>query len=483
MLILILVSPIPTLHIEPEPEPDVHTPDEATDSETNGRGSNLPTCKPTATTVYSFQADGSSALQSTPRFNAKDLPSDSPSTAKASRWKSPGNLPACKHTALIVYSFQSNSSSAMQSTPRFNAKDVTSDVPSTVKASHSKLPGEFCCLRTSKLLIGSPVYDKHDSLGEQSMSLSLPVGHINLQPNGVDFSRSTNGANGSLSRPSSVLSLRPSSPMPDHRRPHSPIDAVYERERNWNKPQPVRHERSSSRLSHHSSLTSIRSASPIHVPNGSLAEREPKTPKPPGAWATPGPASRKFDESDYPEDNGDRSQLLTPVDSLSRGSGPYPKTPVIPGGWAPTPATRKSVLKVRFDPQRSEVKDESELYAQGSGPEPRDEDPNPSEVDSPSPQNVSLPSPRSLRKPKASIRVLDAFGREETPTSSPKKESNASRNGIRVLDAMGRHIKEEQSEEQDKAEESSMPPPRDVLLSRLRQGLNELVDDIDVMDK
>jgi hypothetical protein len=97
-------------------------------------------------------------------------------------------------------------------------------------------------------------------------------------------------------------------------------------------------------------------------------------------------------------------------------------------------------------------------------------------------QHLSLPSPRSPRRPKANIRVLDAFGREETPSSSPKKESNASRNGIRVLDAMGRDIEEGQSEELDKMEESTTPLSRDVLLTRLRRGLNELVEDIDVVE-
>jgi hypothetical protein len=188
-----------------------------------------------------------------------------------------------------------------------------------------------------------------------------------------------------------------------------------------------------------------------------------KTPKPPGGWATPAPISLKSGES---EDNDQRSQLLTPVNSLSRGSTLNPKTPGVPGGWVNTPGARKS-----FDPQSPEVKG---AYAQGSAPESRGEE---SELDSP-----SLPSPHNPRRPKANIRVLDAFGRAETSSSSPKKEINASRNNIRVLDAMGRDFKEEESEEQGKMEESTTPPTRAVLLSRLRRGLDELAEDINVVD-
>ena len=92
------------------------------------------------------------------------------------------------------------------------------------------------------------------------MSLSLPMGHIKLQHD-VDLPRLTNGINGSLSRQHSIASLRPSSPLPDHHRPHTPVDVVHERERNWNKPQSVQHKRSSSHLSHHSPTSSIRSSS------------------------------------------------------------------------------------------------------------------------------------------------------------------------------------------------------------------------------
>ena len=202
-----------------------------------------------------------------------------------------------------------------------------------------------------------------------------------------------------------------------------------------------------------------------------------KTPKPPGGWTTPAPASAKSAESIYPKESGHRSQLLTPVNSLSRASAI--KTPAAPGGWINTPSARKSLLKVRFDPQSPEVKEESGLYAQDSAPKLRDEDSNASELDNLSQadnaQDLSLPPPHSPRRPKANIRVLDAFGREEM-SSSPKD----SRSSIRVLDAMGREVEEEQIDRQDELEERTTP---NELVLRLRRGLNELGDDIEVKDE
>ena len=134
----------------------------------------------------------------------------------------------------------------LQATPRFNNKSLSVGVPSTAKASRSKLAG---------------VYTTNDSLGEQSMSLSLPMGHTTLQP---DFNlKLPNGTNGSLSRQHSTTSVRSSSPMPIHHRPHTPVSPVHDKERNWNKPQTPRHKGSSSHLSPHSSMSSNRSSSPM----------------------------------------------------------------------------------------------------------------------------------------------------------------------------------------------------------------------------
>lgn len=199
-----------------------------------------------------------------------------------------------------------------------------------------------------------------------------------------------------------------------------------------------------------------------------------KTPKPPGGWAlTPGPVSSKLVESNLQE-----GQLLTPVNSLSKGSTLNLKTPGVPGGWGVTPA-KKGLLKVRFDPETPEIKDALTSYAHSELHEDSDV------VQADSTQNGLPPSPHSPRRVKANIRILDAFGREESSRTSPKKDSNASRNGIRVVDAKGREVKQESVSDQAKTEveEGGVPPCRDELLSRLKQGLGNLVNDIDDLDK
>ncbi len=205
-----------------------------------------------------------------------------------------------------------------------------------------------------------------------------------------------------------------------------------------------------------------------------------KTPKPPGGWAlTPGPVSSKLVESSPQE-----GQLLTPVNSLSKGSTLNLKTPGVPGGWGVTPA-KKSLLKVRFDPETPEIKDASMSYAHSE----LHEDSNAVQADNfpqvDSTQNGLPPSPHSPRRVKPNIRVLDAFGREESSRTSPKKDSNGSRNGIRVVDAKGREVKQESvsNEAKTEVEEDGVPPCRDELLSRLKQGLGNLANDIDDLDK
>jgi hypothetical protein len=199
-----------------------------------------------------------------------------------------------------------------------------------------------------------------------------------------------------------------------------------------------------------------------------------KTPKPPGGWAlTPGPVSSNLVESSPQE-----GQLLTPVNSLSKGSTLNLKTPGVPGGWGVTPA-KKGLLKVRFDPETPEIKDAFTSHAHSE----LHEDSN--VVQANSTQNGLPPSPHSPRRVKANIRVLDAFGREESSRTSPKKDPNGSRNGIRVVDAKGREVKQESvsHEVKTEVEEDGVPPCRDELLSRLKHGLGNLVNDIDDLDK
>ena len=219
-------------------------------------------------------------------------------------------------------------------------------------------------------------------------------------------------------------------------------------------------------------------------PQTPVTQFQPKTPKPPGGWTSiPGPAESKPGELNTLQDEGgQRSHLLTPVNSLTRSAVSNLKTPGVPGGWMATPAGRKSVMKVRFDPGSPEVQDESAPHP-GVSELPAESDI--SEVgehyQADGPESGAPPSPRSPRRPKkANIRVLDAFGREETPTL-PKGETNPNRTGIRVLDPMGRELKDIQPNESKK--DDGVPPSRDELISKLKQGLGELVEDINDPDE
>jgi len=209
-----------------------------------------------------------------------------------------------------------------------------------------------------------------------------------------------------------------------------------------------------------------------------------KTPKPPGGWlSTPAPAPRFHDESNSElEPVQPNPGLLTPVASLSKGSALDPKTPAAPGGWINTPVPRRSVLKVRFDSESPMVKEDSSAYGQA--------DRSSSEVtetESRRDQSRSERSspPRSPRKPKSThIRVLDAFGREEEvtePASAPSKsrDTSGSRSGLRVLDAMGREMRDEEVATVDESKflMDEVAPTRAELVSRIRQGLDNLVSE------
>ena len=208
-----------------------------------------------------------------------------------------------------------------------------------------------------------------------------------------------------------------------------------------------------------------------------------KTPKPPGGWtSTPGPAESKPGELNALQDeDGQRTHLLTPVNSLPRNAVSSLKTPGVPGGWMVTPAARKNVMKVRFDPGSPEVQDAS-ASRPGVSEVPAESDISEAgehcQVDGP--ESGAPPSPRSPRRPKANIRVLDAFGREETPTL-PERELNPNRAGIRVLDPMGHELKDTQPNESKT--DDGITPSRDELISKLRQGLGELVENINDPDE
>jgi hypothetical protein len=171
----------------------------------------------------------------------------------------------------------------------------------------------------------------------------------------------------------------------------------------------------------------------------------PKTPAAPGAWEYTAQSMPVDSPLHIPERN---RGLLTPVASFSKGSKLEPKTPAAPGAWLATPVVKKSILKVRLEP--------------------------------------TFPSPRRQKSPKSpKIRVLDAFGREQEPDLSNQERVNSSPSALRVVDAMGHEIDEESHVENIEAAATPSHPivSRGELLSRIRNGLDDLVIGIDDLDK
>jgi hypothetical protein len=213
-----------------------------------------------------------------------------------------------------------------------------------------------------------------------------------------------------------------------------------------------------------------------------------KTPKPPGGWvSTPAPAPIPAHSMpvDSPLDIPERKQgLLTPVASFSKGSKLEPKTPAAPGAWLATPAVKRSILKVRFEPDVSTFTDKSES---GNHPDPSFSGINVLDDDGDSLQRMeelSSKSPphrrqKSLKSPK--IRVLNAFGREQEPDLSNQEGVNNSPSALRVVDAMGHE--ESLVEDTEATAPSHSTFSRGELLSRIRNGLDDLVVGIDDLDK
>lgn len=209
----------------------------------------------------------------------------------------------------------------------------------------------------------------------------------------------------------------------------------------------------------------------MHVtPAGSSRFTDVKTPRLPGAWATPfatpaPPAAARVStlprDVDAEEDQVTlQNELHTPPASYSRATSMAMKTPAPPGAWLATPAAKRLPHKVRFDEQGNSA---------APAPVPEIDDGTSasdfSAVDGSVAMKAGKAKPISPRTP-GRIRVVDAFGNEIMPSQSKEKveihfaqkhgelhatgkdekpsTAEGRKSRIRVLDAMGREIDEVQ---------------------------------------
>ncbi|KIK68863.1 hypothetical protein GYMLUDRAFT_621726 [Collybiopsis luxurians FD-317 M1] len=203
-----------------------------------------------------------------------------------------------------------------------------------------------------------------------------------------------------------------------------------------------------------------------------------KTPRPPGAWTmTPVPSRSNplVRSNSLPTDDEHESGLATPAASLSRAATMPPQTPALPGGWLATPGSKKSVRfyeEPSLDSEKSDIQQATAIL--------EDITPNETAAFSEGPQlskssnisdgrsNGSLKSSRA-RSPRkaATIRMVDAFGREEN-----NKEVNLKTSSIRIVDAMGRTV--EDSLDSVPSVQDGPPLTRIDVVERVRNGLQEL---------
>ncbi|KAK7057413.1 hypothetical protein R3P38DRAFT_2497343 [Favolaschia claudopus] len=220
-----------------------------------------------------------------------------------------------------------------------------------------------------------------------------------------------------------------------------------------------------------------------------------KTPRPPGAWAnTPAPVRTNSLPPLEQEDSDSQyeSGLATPGPSLSRASTLPVQTPRPPGGWMNTPTPRKSILKVRFDPQHTELElsatedqsssngnlDESCQVSETSIADVPEEQAPPPEV----PSTPVSPSRSPTRSPRRSptIRVVDAFGRPES--KSTKNPKNRNRNPVRIVDAMGREVEAVETSVKVEVLDIDVPLSHNEALRAVREGVNDLARTLDELD-
>ncbi|TEB37523.1 hypothetical protein FA13DRAFT_914503 [Coprinellus micaceus] len=255
-------------------------------------------------------------------------------------------------------------------------------------------------------------------------------------------------------------------------------------------PAPARRPRSYSDTTLRTPLTQGGLAPPPNGANYSTLQ----TPKPPGGWlATPTPVKPQYvDQSVETDTEGERDPapmpalqtgLATPSSSLSKGSRVV-QTPAAPGAWVNTPATRKSVMKVRFDPDANETREYSKGESDASGTEGLGSSTNSQATQTLSPPNTpKMESQTVFSSPKKTptIRVLDAYGNEQTEeaAASPTQAQSV----FRVVDALGEAVKEAPLPED--IDQSIVIPAesRDELLSRVRRGLDDLVSDMHDIDR
>lgn len=216
---------------------------------------------------------------------------------------------------------------------------------------------------------------------------------------------------------------------------------------------------------------------PVRTPENTVYRRrtaaDVKTPRPPGAWATPYSVVKvKTLPPGGESPSHATNDLHTPPPSFSRATSLPLQTPAPPGAWLHTPyAGKKSAQKVRFDEKRD--KDNSvisshnpaeELGQHGRPPYDESSSMNGSHLPTEQPILAAKPSspPRSQRS--SGVRQVDAFGKEIANSAnhmdnaqhnvdeSHRVETNrrdlssARKNRFRVVDAMGREIEESMSD-------------------------------------
>ncbi|KAJ8507095.1 hypothetical protein ONZ45_g10497 [Pleurotus djamor] len=218
-----------------------------------------------------------------------------------------------------------------------------------------------------------------------------------------------------------------------------------------------------------------------------------KTPKPPGSWAdTPAPEKPRFlSNSSDPVASDQDIGLATPGPSLSRGSSLPLQTPAPPGGWLATPAPRKSILKVRFDPQSESFPASSQDEYSGADVSDLPVKSNPSLTASEVPRNglVSLdrdapasnddeepPSRINRTRRVPTIHMLDAYGREIIDTPTPDLDS------IEMVDVMGPNVEDAVDDSLASADDSSLLDHNEAL-NRVRLGLSHLAHDMSDADR